>query len=435
MSEVQRAIEEITCMGKTFPEEAFRVITANKEEAIPYLRQAVAHAINKGIELDDDYQLHFYALYLLGEFQDRESFPKIVELVSLPGDTVEYLIGDGITSGLGDILYNTYDGNIQLLKKSVQNSDIDEYIRSAMLDVMGQLYLDGILAENEWKDFLKQNIHDGRDYDYLYNAIGYIICQCHFVDMLPEIRFMFDKDLIDEISMGKYDSYVDAMFEYREDEKNFCKTSMNAADSLRSWVMFEDKSEKEVSHKSEKDFERMLRAMDREWNTPAKKIKIGRNDPCPCGSGKKYKVCCLNKPQNAIDLIESPEERGKWLKNYPYTGRERIEGRIYLEDYFDSAGIEVDKILYLALMNRPGLIWNRDEEAEERRTKEYLYLAFQKCAERMEKEHIQSFAEYDEKYSIHYRCEEWIDELCYLLEKSNDNKRHEEVTEWTNRYS
>ena len=24
---------------------------------------------------------------------------------------------------------------------------------------------------------------------------------------------------------------------------------------------------------------------------------IGRNEPCPCGSGKKYKHCCLNKPQ------------------------------------------------------------------------------------------------------------------------------------------
>ncbi|MBD3810221.1 MAG: SEC-C domain-containing protein, partial [Sulfuricurvum sp.] len=23
--------------------------------------------------------------------------------------------------------------------------------------------------------------------------------------------------------------------------------------------------------------------------------KIGRNDLCPCGSGKKYKKCCLNK--------------------------------------------------------------------------------------------------------------------------------------------
>jgi len=25
------------------------------------------------------------------------------------------------------------------------------------------------------------------------------------------------------------------------------------------------------------------------------KPKVGRNDPCPCGSGKKYKKCCLNK--------------------------------------------------------------------------------------------------------------------------------------------
>jgi hypothetical protein len=28
---------------------------------------------------------------------------------------------------------------------------------------------------------------------------------------------------------------------------------------------------------------------------PAGKKKVGRNDPCPCGSGKKYKKCCLNK--------------------------------------------------------------------------------------------------------------------------------------------
>lgn len=27
-------------------------------------------------------------------------------------------------------------------------------------------------------------------------------------------------------------------------------------------------------------------------NTIVKEKKIGRNDPCPCGSGKKYKFCC-----------------------------------------------------------------------------------------------------------------------------------------------
>jgi preprotein translocase subunit SecA len=26
--------------------------------------------------------------------------------------------------------------------------------------------------------------------------------------------------------------------------------------------------------------------------------KVGRNDPCPCGSGKKYKNCCGNAANN-----------------------------------------------------------------------------------------------------------------------------------------
>jgi uncharacterized protein len=26
-----------------------------------------------------------------------------------------------------------------------------------------------------------------------------------------------------------------------------------------------------------------------------RRTRIGRNDPCPCGSGKKYKKCCLRK--------------------------------------------------------------------------------------------------------------------------------------------
>lgn len=30
-------------------------------------------------------------------------------------------------------------------------------------------------------------------------------------------------------------------------------------------------------------------------HSPRKSTKVSRNDPCPCGSGKKYKKCCLNK--------------------------------------------------------------------------------------------------------------------------------------------
>jgi uncharacterized protein YchJ len=27
-------------------------------------------------------------------------------------------------------------------------------------------------------------------------------------------------------------------------------------------------------------------------NIPKSNKKVGRNEPCPCGSGKKYKKCC-----------------------------------------------------------------------------------------------------------------------------------------------
>ena len=36
--------------------------------------------------------------------------------------------------------------------------------------------------------------------------------------------------------------------------------------------------------------------------------KTGRNDPCPCGSGKKYKQCCLEKDR-AADLAPAIAQR------------------------------------------------------------------------------------------------------------------------------
>lgn len=42
--------------------------------------------------------------------------------------------------------------------------------------------------------------------------------------------------------------------------------------------------------------------------------KIGRNAPCPCGSGKKYKKCCLNKANTEVvkksDELDDLMQRG-----------------------------------------------------------------------------------------------------------------------------
>jgi len=40
--------------------------------------------------------------------------------------------------------------------------------------------------------------------------------------------------------------------------------------------------------------------------------KAGRNDRCPCGSGKKFKKCCMDKPslRPRAELVQ--QEGGKW---------------------------------------------------------------------------------------------------------------------------
>jgi hypothetical protein len=43
-------------------------------------------------------------------------------------------------------------------------------------------------------------------------------------------------------------------------------------------------------------------------------MKIGRNDPCPCGSGLKYKVCCLAKDAKVeSEAIEIARRRAENL--------------------------------------------------------------------------------------------------------------------------
>ena len=51
--------------------------------------------------------------------------------------------------------------------------------------------------------------------------------------------------------------------------------------TLPQWDKIYDKETRDALYKKEKSS-----------HTVVKAPKIGRNDPCPCGSGKKYKKCC-----------------------------------------------------------------------------------------------------------------------------------------------
>jgi hypothetical protein len=57
---------------------------------------------------------------------------------------------------------------------------------------------------------------------------------------------------------------------------------------------------------------------------PGVSKKLGRNDPCPCGSGKKYKKCCLAKHGSCLSqMTRNPTDR-----TYPDAPAERLQGAV-----------------------------------------------------------------------------------------------------------
>lgn len=69
---------------------------------------------------------------------------------------------------------------------------------------------------------------------------------------------------------------------------------MDAVSQPESQIKAKDNLDAAVGVKQEQLMEAMARY--KAAHTPLiKEYKIGRNDPCPCGSGLKFKKCCINK--------------------------------------------------------------------------------------------------------------------------------------------
>ena len=42
---------------------------------------------------------------------------------------------------------------------------------------------------------------------------------------------------------------------------------------------------------------------------PRRILQVGRNDSCPCGSGEKYKNCCIKKGESFLKKMAKKEEK------------------------------------------------------------------------------------------------------------------------------
>ena len=90
-------------------------------------------------------------------------------------------------------------------------------------------------------------------------------------------------------------------------------------------------------------------------------MSVGRNDPCPCQSGKKYKKCCLLKEEqaqaNALKtrqelMAEFDAEWDTWFKNDQAVGQKNIMEATHNSSPNFAVGSEGEK-LFNEMMEEP----------------------------------------------------------------------------------
>jgi hypothetical protein len=111
-------------------------------------------------------------------------------------------------------------------------------------------------------------------------------------EIMHTIKQAYDDELIFSGMIG-YEEFEEALKDGEEKclgrlKNDFERCSLDDIhDSMSRWACF--KKPKKDPIPIEAPLPPKLTALN------GKTIKIGINAPCPCGSGKKYKKCCLNK--------------------------------------------------------------------------------------------------------------------------------------------
>ena len=143
-------------------------------------------------------------------------------------------------------------------EQEIGNDDLRELERVVMLKVVDQKWMDHIDAMDELKDGIGLRAYGQQDPVVKYRIEG--------MDMFEEMVLDIKHDVVKILMNLRKQKDVK-----REEAAKITGAALQAINSLDNGEQIKTEVNKTVVNEGP---------------------KVGRNDPCPCGSGKKYKNCC-----------------------------------------------------------------------------------------------------------------------------------------------
>jgi hypothetical protein len=358
--------------GEGLPTEAIRAATANRATVTPLLLDAIDRCEPKSRVEENGL---FMAFHLLGQWQEKSAYRTIARFLRRPD--IGLILDDATTVTSHRVLASVFDGDPRPIYDIIRDPEADEFVRGRAFDALVILVFRGDLDRTAVADFLRAAFDElqPRDMCFVWDGWQGAVALLALVELEPLAREAFRLGFIDEMSTS--------LKNFEDDLKRACAGNPlhpwqheeyepfgDVIEELSGWAGFKPKQHRDQIASSPRP---------NPWPAmPAHNPfrNVGRNDPCPCGSGKKFKKCCIGKtelpqiasPSDPFDLDDpfDMDEVGEFdnfqdgiLDYDPLAGpdpddwlasdeQERLDA---VKDYHRRAGIKVERATLHAVMH------------------------------------------------------------------------------------
>jgi hypothetical protein len=280
---------------------------------------------------------------LLAEFKATEALPTILDSLSLSGDALHELYGDAMSADLCRVL--ALFASPEQINDLISNQALDLSVRWEGAKSYSLWLRDGRMTRDQVVDKLRQHLRTAIANEDA-ELTGPLVCELYpFVphEAWEEIKEVYEKGLVDEFLIGisEIEKVLASGESHWQNDMNECPPTevLDTVEEFRSWYCFQDEADDEDAEFDDSEYDdgeydddntdvaQTVSAMlplpplvrgrsllddalldqrdfleprgDRSSQSDADSgpirrtaARVGRNEPCPCGSGKKFKKCC-----------------------------------------------------------------------------------------------------------------------------------------------
>ena len=294
--EPEKILHELT-YADGLPREALKAASAQRSEMVPLF----VEEIETYLALDPAARAKptplFFIFHLLGEWREKAAYRPLARLLRLPRRDVDAIFGDGITTTSHRVMASVFDGDPEPLYDIILDPNAEQFIRAGMCEALAMVTVRGELDRAVAGRFLRDAFMELQPQRQNYVWVGWqsTIALLGMSDLQTLVKKAFARGFIDSHILG-YDHFEQDLRRgmehpdapWRPDDHD-CTRFGDTVEELSGWYCFSELySEDQERYRRQAEANR---ARGQRLENPFK--GVGRNDPCPCGSGKKFKKCCL----------------------------------------------------------------------------------------------------------------------------------------------